>query len=339
MPDHTPLLRTTPDGLYCEDGDFFVDPWRPVARAVITHAHADHARPGSAAYLSSREGEALLRHRLGADLPLETVAWGERRRMGHVTISVHPAGHIRGSAQVRIERGGEVWVVTGDYKRVADPTCTPFEVVRCHTLITEATFALPIYRWAQTAELVGEVAQWVRDCHASSRTPILYTYALGKAQRLLAELAPWVDAPMLVHGSLEPINALYRAAGVALPATALVTDRPKRERIEGALVLAPPSANAPEWMKRFRDPETAFASGWMRVRGTRRRRALDRGFAISDHVDWPGLLATIEESGAHRILATHGDSAAIVRLLRERGLDAAALEAAHGGEGADEDAS
>lgn len=339
VPTQTPLLRTTPDGLYCDAGDFFVDPWRPVARAVVTHAHSDHARHGSAAYLAAREGEALLRHRLGADLPLETVGWGERRTMGDVTISLHPAGHIRGSAQVRIERGGEVWVVTGDYKRAADPTCTPFEVVRCHTLITEATFALPIYRWAPTATVIAQVAQWVRDCHASRRTPILYTYTLGKAQRLLAELASSVDVPILVHGAIEPINALYRAAGVALPATALVTDRAKRERIEGALVLAPPSANAPAWMKRFRDPETAFASGWMRLRGTRRRRSLDRGFAISDHVDWPALLATIEECGAERVLATHGDSAALVRLLRERGLEAAALETAFVGEGGDEEVS
>lgn len=296
-----------------------------MARAVVTHAHSDHARAGSAAYLSAAEGVPVLRHRLGGDLPVEGVGWGEVRRLGDVEVSLHPAGHIRGSAQVRVAHRGEVWVVTGDYKRAADPTCTPFEVVRCHTLITEATFALPVYRWEPTAVVIAAIAQWVGDCAREGRTAVLFTYSLGKAQRLLAELGPQLDVPILVHGSIEPLNECYRQDGVVLPATSRVSELPARETVGAALVLAPPSANVPGWMRRFRDPETAFASGWMRLRGTRRRRALDRGFTISDHVDWPGLLDTIAETGAERVLATHGDSAALVRLLGERGLDAGAL--------------
>jgi putative mRNA 3-end processing factor len=296
-----------------------------VARAVVTHAHSDHARAGSAAYLAAAEGVSLLQHRLGAALPVEGVAWGERRSLGGVEVSLHPAGHIRGSAQVRVAYRGEVWVATGDYKRVADPTCTAFEVVRCHTLITEATFALPVYRWEPTAAVIGEIARWVAACAAEGRTAVLFTYSLGKAQRLLAELGPAIDVPILVHGAIEPLNACYRADGVVLPATTRVSDVASRDKVGAALVLAPPSANVPGWMRRFREPETAFASGWMRLRGTRRRRALDRGFTISDHVDWPALLLTIAESGAERVLATHGDSAALVRLLGERGLEAGAL--------------
>lgn len=325
----------TPAGLHCEAGDFYIDPWRPVPRAVVTHAHSDHARAGSGAYLAAAEGGALLRHRLGDALPLEVMAWGERRRMGDVTVSLHPAGHIRGSAQVRVERGGEVWVVTGDYKRAADPTCTPFEPVPCHTLVTEATFALPVYRWAATGQVAAAIAAWVAECRDAGRTAILFTYALGKAQRLLAEVGPLVDVPILVHGSIEPINALYRAEGVPLPPTSPVREGGARDKLSRALVLAPPSANVPGWLRRFREPETALASGWMRLRGTRRRRALDRGFAISDHVDWPALLQTVDESGAERVLATHGDSAALVRFLTERGVAASALATDFRGEEAE----
>ncbi|MEO6446287.1 MAG: ligase-associated DNA damage response exonuclease [Gemmatimonadaceae bacterium] len=327
-----PLLRMTPSGLYCEAGDFFIDPWRAVDRAVITHAHSDHARAGSASYLAADEGRSILQHRLGAGAKIEGIAYGRSRSLRGVRVSLHPAGHIRGSAQVRVEHRGQVWVVTGDYKRAPDPTCTPFELVRCDTLITEATFAFPVYRWEKSSAVIDEIVSWYRECVAEGRTAILHTYSLGKAQRLLAELGPYVDGPVWVHGAIEPLNALYRDAGVTLPPTELVVDLPKGEKLGGALVLAPPSASTPAWMRRFRDPQTAFASGWMRLRGTRRRRALDRGFAISDHVDWYDLLQTVEESGASRVIATHGDSVALVRLLRERGIEASALETRFTGE-------
>ena len=332
-PSRPDLLRVTSAGLYCEAGDFFIDPWQPVARAIITHAHSDHARAGSAAYLTSREGVALLRYRLAGDAgTIEGAEWGEERRLNGVRVTLHPAGHIRGSAQVRVEHRGEVWVVTGDYKRAADPTCTPFELVPCHTLVTEATFALPVYRWAPSDAVFAGIVAWWREAQANGRCAILYTYTLGKAQRLLHGLAPHATEPIWVHGAIEPLNALYRAEGVRLAETRLVTSAERGTKLSGALVLAPPSATAPGWLRRFRQPETGFASGWMRLRGTRRRRGLDRGFAISDHVDWPSLIRTIEETGATRVLATHGDSAALVRYLGERGIDAAPLATPYSGE-------
>lgn len=327
------LIRVTPAGLYCEAGDFFVDPWEPVDRAIITHAHADHARGGCGAYLAAHEGLSILRYRLRESrAPIEGLRWGETRRLNGVTVSLHPAGHIRGSAQVRIEHGGEVWVVTGDYKRAADPTCTPFELVRCHTLITEATFALPVYRWAAADTVFDEIAAWWRSTRERGGCAILYAYTLGKAQRLLAGLAPVADEPIWVHGAIEPLNALYRDDGVPLSPTRLVTSAEHGKKLTGALILAPPSAVAPGWLRRFRDPETGFASGWMRLRGTRRRRGLDRGFALSDHVDWQALTRTVEESGATRVLATHGESSALIRFLTERGIDAAPLATPYTGE-------
>lgn len=319
------LLTVTDAGLYCAAGDFHIDPWRGVARAITTHAHSDHARPGSGAYLASAEGATLLAHRLpGA--AIEGVAWGDVRTFNGVRVSLHPSGHIRGAAQVRVEHRGEVWVASGDYKREADPTCTPFEVVPCHTFITEATFALPVYRWAGPPAVVAGITAWTSEVTAAGGCAILLTYTLGKAQRLLAELAPHVNGPVLVHGAVELLNACYREGGVALPETALV--REGKGRVQGAVVVAPPSAVTPAWLRRFAEPSLAFVSGWMRLRGTRRRRGVDRGFAMSDHADWPALLRTIEETGASRVLATHGDSAALIRHLRERGLAASALGAA-----------
>ncbi len=331
------LLTMTDAGLYCEAGDFHIDPWRPVPRAVTTHAHSDHARAGSELYIAAAEGVSLLQHRLpGARV--EGLEWGETRTIHGVRVSLHPSGHIRGAAQVRVEHGGEVWVASGDYKREADPTCRPFEVVRCHTFITEATFALPVYRWAGPDAVMADVVSWCQATMASDGCAVLLTYTLGKAQRLLAELAPHLEAPVLVHGAVEPLNALYRAAGVTLASTQLVRDTPVRGGVRGAVVLAPPSAAVPAWLRRLHEPQMAFVSGWMRLRGTRRRRSMDRGFALSDHADWPGLLQTIRETGAQRVLATHGDSAALVRFLAETGLEAAALGAVMpGASDADED--
>jgi putative mRNA 3-end processing factor len=314
----------TEAGLRCDAGDFFVDPWQPVDRAIITHAHSDHARGGSASYLTSAEGRALLAHRL-PDASIASMEWGDSVLINDVRVSLHPAGHIRGSAQVRVEHRGEVWVAAGDYKRDGDPTCTPFEVQPCHTFITEATFALPIYRWQPVSELVADILGWAGEVRSAGGCAILLTYALGKSQRVLAELAPYLHQPVLLHGALEAPVALYRAAGVALPDTRLVREARAEGRIRSAVVLAPPGAVTPGWLRNFHDPMVAAVSGWTRLRGARRRLAADRGFALSDHADWPGLLRTIHDSGANRVLATHGDSEALVRVLRERGLDAEAL--------------
>jgi putative mRNA 3-end processing factor len=297
-------------GLYCPAGDFYVDPWGPVERAVITHAHSDHAHAGSRSYLTAREGEALLRARLGDEYAIESVEYGERIGLGEVTVSLHPAGHILGSAQVRIERGGEVWVLSGDYKLAPDATCAPFEPLRCHTFVTESTFALPIYRWPSAVEIAAEIHEWWRSNRAAGLTSVLYAHPLGKAQRTLAMLDRSLG-PICAHGAVEKYNAIYRARGVALRAT--------DEFAPGALALAPPSAMGSPWLKRFGAISTAMASGWMRIRGARRRRSLDRGFVVSNHADWPALLEVIGETGAEAVWTMHGYRAPLARWLEEHG--------------------
>jgi putative mRNA 3-end processing factor len=330
------LVQLRPDGLYCPPADLYIDPSGPVARAWLTHAHADHARAGSTHYFAQRDALAILRHRLGAEASVTPLAYGEVTDVGGVRVSLHPAGHILGSSQVRLEHRGEVWVVTGDYKRDDDPTCPAFEVVPCDALITEATFALPVYRWRPPQETVDEVLAWWRHCAALGRNAVLCCYALGKAQRVLAGLLGRADRPVLLHGAMEPLVAAYRAAGVALAETAPVKERARGEKMAGELILAPPSAAGSTWMRRFGDCEVGFASGWMQVRGDRRRKAYDRGFVLSDHADWPGLLRTIAETGARRVIATHGFSDALARYAREAlGLDAEVLSAGYAGEEAD----
>jgi putative mRNA 3-end processing factor len=337
MATHPPLLRLTERGLYCEAGDFHVDPWKQVARAVVTHAHSDHARWGCDSYLAAREGERVLRTRLGEHASIRLAAWGEGVEIGGVRVSLHPAGHILGSAQVRIEHRGEVWTVSGDYKTEPDPTCTPWEPVRCHTFVTESTFGLPIYRWPPQSEVFAEIDAWWRANAEAGRASLILGYALGKAQRLLAGLDPAVG-PIFTHGAVEKLTADYRASGIALPPTTHVSAAPVGTSWAGAMIVAPPSADATPWTRRFGPLSNAFASGWMRIRGTRRRRALDRGFVLSDHVDWPGLVAAIEATGAESVWATHGYAPQVARWLAERGYDARAVETRFTGEGADAEA-
>lgn len=322
----TALLERRPEGLYCPAGDFFVDPWRPVERAVLTHAHGDHARTGSARYLAATPGLDLLRIRLGADADIAGVAYGEALRVGDARVSLHPAGHVLGSAQVRIEARGEVCVISGDYKRDPDPTCAPFEPVPCDVFVSEATFALPVYRWPPIAQVVAEVLDWLEECRSEGRPAVLLCYALGKAQRLLAELAPHLDRPVHLHGAMVPLVQAYRDAGIVMAPTVPVSESAKGRDFAGELVMAPPSAAGSPWLRRFRGASLGFASGWMLIRGNRRRRNYERGFVLSDHADWPGLLRSVEESRASRVLFTHGQSDPIVRYLCERGVDADALE-------------
>jgi putative mRNA 3-end processing factor len=325
------VLRLTDAGLYCEAGGFHVDPWRPVDRAVVTHAHGDHVAWGCAAYLTSAAGAPVLAARLPPDAAVEPLAYGEPRRSGDVLVSLHPAGHILGSAQVRLEHRGEVWVVSGDYKTDPDPTCAPFEPVRCHTFVTESTFGLPIYQWPLQAEVFSEINAWWQGNRDAGRVSLLMGYALGKAQRLIAGLDPAIG-PILTHGAVERMTAVYRNGGVALPPTTYAATEGRRRDWGGALVVAPPSASASPWARRFGDAATAFASGWMRVRGARRRRSVDRGFTLSDHVDWPGLLAAIDATGAQRVWVTHGFTTPMVRWLSERGIEAQAVATRFEGE-------
>ena len=321
-----PLIEASDGGLVCAAGGFVIDPWKRTGVSLVTHAHADHARPVADVTYAAESSVPLLRRRLGEDLDIRGVRFGEPMTFGETTVSFHPAGHVLGSAQIRVERAGEVWVFTGDFKRDADPSCEPFELVPCDTFITEATFALPVYRWQPGPVVAREIFDWWQLMKASGRPAVLFGYALGKAQRVLAELRAFTDEEVFVHGAVHPLTELYREAGIEMLPTRRIDLRDRKQDYRGRLIVAPPGASGSAWMRRFKDASTGFCSGWMRVRGNRRRRGYERGFVLSDHADWPGLLRTVEETGATRVLTTHGQSAALVRLLRERGLDAAELE-------------
>jgi putative mRNA 3-end processing factor len=332
------LVIERPEGLYCPPGDFFIDPWRPVERAVITHAHGDHARRGHAHYLASVPSEGVLRARLGDDITLQTLAYGEAIEHHGVRLSLHPAGHVLGSAQVRLEHGGRVWVASGDYfvSGAGDDnaTCTPFEPVRCDCFITESTFGLPIYRWQAQREVFADIDAWWRANAEAGRASLLMAYSFGKAQRLLAGVDASIG-PIVVHGAVEPLNQAYRAAGVALPPTQLATEVADKAGFARALVIAPPSVQGSPWTRRFGEHGDAFASGWMQLRGTRRRRSIDRGFVLSDHADWPGLQRAIAATGASRVIVTHGYEAVMVRWLQEQGLQAGAFHTEYDDERSD----
>lgn len=315
------LLRLTPHGLYCEAGDFYVDPRRAVERAVITHAHSDHARRGSASYLCADACKPLLESRLD-DVYVESTPFGEPVDVNGVRVSFHPAGHILGSAQVRVEYGGEVWVVTGDYKTDVDPSCETFELVPCHTLITECTFGLPVYRWPDPEEVFGQINDWWRANQARGRASILFGYALGKAQRLLCGVDASIG-PIYTDPSVEKMTKVYRHAGIAMPATtALQGDGPPVDW-QQALIVAP--SGATDRLRVIPEASTAFASGWMRLRKRRRQQSLDRGFVLSDHVDWPQLLDVVAASGAERVLTTHGYGETVARYLSATGMQAGVL--------------
>ena len=322
-------------GLYCVPGDFYIDPWRPVERAVITHAHGDHARVGHAHYLSAASGVGILKSRLGQDIRIDGIEYGYGARIEHkgVTISLHPAGHVLGSSQVRMEYKGEVWVASGDYKVEPDRTCAPFEPVRCDTFITESTFGLPIYRWQPEQAIFDDINAWWRSNAGQGRCSVVFAYSFGKAQRILSGLDASIG-PIVCHGACQPLNRIYRAAGVNLPPTAMVTDVDKAA-LKSAIVIAPPSAAGSSWMKRFGDYSDAFASGWMQLRGARRRRGVDRGFVLSDHADWPGLMMAIRATEAPRVIVTHGSIPVMVRWLRQVGLDAAGFDTEYGDEDAE----
>jgi putative mRNA 3-end processing factor len=354
------LIVQRPEGLYCPPGDFFIDPWRPVDRAVITHAHADHARSGHGHYLATSQAEGVLRSRLGQGISLQTLGYGQQITHHGVTLSLHPAGHVLGSAQVRLASrgagGGQVWVASGDYKVAPDATCTPFEAVRCDVFITESTFGLPIYRWRPDAELFAGINRWWAANAAAGRASVLLCYSFGKAQRILSGVDPSI-APIVVHSAVQTLNQAYRAAGVLLPQTRLVSEVADAGDFKRALVLCPPGAagvrragppqastaplggseahavasvGASPWIKRFGDFSDAFASGWMQLRGARRRGAYDQGFVLSDHADWPGLMGAIAATGAQRVIVTHGSVPVMVRYLAEQGLQAEAFHTEYG---------
>lgn len=332
------VLTLTDRGIYCPAGDFYIDPWRAVPRALITHGHADHARPGMGAYLCTTTAAPVMRHRLG-DITADTIPYAETRQIGGALVSFHPAGHVPGSAQIRVEVGGEVWVVSGDYKVVDDGLSDPFEPVACHAFITECTFGLPVFKWTAPDVLKAEINSWWRANAAAGRTSLLGAYSLGKAQRLMALLDPAIG-PILTHGAIENTNAVLRGQGIALPDTIRVAPGRDRKAHPGAMVLAPPSALSGTWARQFgADRSSAFASGWMALRGVRRRRGADRGFIVSDHADWDGLNTAIKATGAERIFVTHGYTSVFRRWLEDQGYDARIVATEYEGEGLDSTAS
>ena len=322
------VLTFTDRGIFCPSGDFYIDPWRPVARAVITHAHADHARPGHRSYLATPGSAPVMRHRLG-DIAVDELAYGEPRSIGGARVSFHPAGHVPGSAQVRVEVNGEIWVVSGDYKTSPDGISEPFEPVRAHAFITECTFGLPVFRWKDEAALAAEINTWWADAADAGRPAMLGAYALGKAQRLMTMLDPSIG-PILTHGAVENTNEVLRGQGFALPPTERVTPETKAKDHPRAIVLATPSALGSTWAGRFAGATKGFASGWMAIRGIRRRRAADRGFVISDHADWAGLNDAIRSTGAERIFVTHGYTSQFRRWLESEGFDAEIVATEYG---------
>ena len=326
LPGLTPLVVWTDRGLYCPSGDFYIDPLRPVHRAVITHAHSDHARRGCESYICAESGVGLLKVRLGKRISVRGVPYRESFSLGDVQVSLHPAGHILGSSQVRIQRGDEVWGISGDFKRDSDPSCEPFEVVKCDTWVTEATFGTPKYVWPMGQDYGEQIASWWFGNQRKGKNSLLFGYSLGKLQRILSELAPHAKRPILIHRAASELTQCYRDEGRVLAPTWDLEALDPRELLQGELILAPPSILSSEWTEKLGNFETAFASGWMlgseRGWNASGERRFDQGFVISDHADWPTLNRTVDETGARSVFVLHRGLGAFVRHLRKRGIDA-----------------
>lgn len=325
-----PLIEFTDKGLYCPAGKFYIDPWQPVEKAVITHAHSDHARMGSQSYLCHRDTLPLLKLRLGEN-NYQTADWNEKIYLNGVTLSLHPAGHIIGSSQVRIEYNGEVWVVSGDYKTEPDGISGAFEPVPCNTFITESTFGLPIYNWKSQQTIFHDIQNWVRNNEVAGKTSVIIAYSLGKAQRVLKAIED-VTGNIFAHGAIWNVHQALTQAGWQLPAVKRITPEITKHDYKGSLVIAPPSADGTPWMRRFAPYSVGICSGWMQVRGNQRRRNADAGFALSDHADWSGLLQTVKATGAQKVYVTHGFQSVFSRYLNELGIEAAEVKTEFGNE-------
>jgi putative mRNA 3-end processing factor len=330
---HDPVLTFTDRGIYCPAGGFYIDPWRAVDRALITHGHSDHARWGHRAYLSTHQAAPVIRHRLG-NIALETIEYAETRQIGDVKVTFHPAGHVPGSAQIAVERAGEVWVVSGDYKVEPDGLSEPFAPVACHAFISECTFGLPVFHWQSQAVVADQINHWWAANRVAGRVSIIGAYSLGKAQRIMAMVDPSIG-PILTHGAISATTDILRAQGYHLPETLHVGAGIGGKSHPGALVIAPPSALGSVWAGRFGPADEAVASGWMALRGIRRRRGAVTGFVLSDHADWVGLNAAIKGTGAGRVFVTHGYTSVFRRWLADQGYDAGIVETEYDGDDAE----
>jgi len=324
------LVEFTNSGLYCPSGDFYIDPWKPVNRAIITHAHSDHAYTGSKYYLCHSASLPILKLRLG-DITVQTAEWGEIININGVKISLHPAGHIIGSSQIRIEHNNEVWVVSGDYKTENDGISGMFEPVKCNVFISESTFGLPIYNWKPQEEIYRNIRDWILVNQASGKTSVLIAYSLGKAQRVM-QCIKEMNVKIFVHGAVWNVHQALQQAGYDLPVVERIIPEISKENFKEQVIIAPPSADGTTWMKRFSSYSIGVCSGWMQVRGNLRRRNADAGFALSDHADWKGLLDAVKATGAGKVFVTHGFQAAFSRYLNENGIEAAEVKTEYGGE-------
>ena len=325
-----PLLEFTDKGIYCAKGNFYIDPWQPVDDAVITHAHADHAYTGHKRYLAHHLSREVLYYRLG-EIQLQTVEYGEKVMKNGVEISMFPAGHVIGSAQIRVESQGQVWVVSGDYKTEYDGVCTPFEPVNCHHFISECTFGMPIYKWKPQSEIFADVNSWWRQNISQNLATVIVGYSLGKAQRILQNLDLSIGN-VYTHGVIENTNEALRRNGIVLQPTHRITQESVKEEVRKGIIIAPPSSVGTPWMRKFGPYSFGYCSGWMALRGAKRRRAADRGFVMSDHADWTGLISAIDATRCESVYLTHGSTATFSRYLRDIGFDAHEVHTLYGGE-------
>lgn len=323
------IIKFTDKGIYCEQGDFYIDPWKPVKLAVITHGHADHARWGNEAYLCHELTKPILLQRLG-DVQVQTLPYRKSVNINGVNISLFPAGHVIGSAQVRLEYKGEVWVISGDYKVEYDGISTEFEPVRCHSFVSESTFGLPIYKWKPQALIFNDIKNWAAENKDRGKTTVLVAYSLGKAQRLIKNLGD--IGKIYVHNAIANLNERFKSAGVELPETIRINPDIKKDELQQGILIVPPALAEGKWIKTLNHAATGICSGWMQVRAGRRWKSADAGFALSDHADWPGLLSAIKATGAEQIFVTHGYTATFSRYLNELGLHAAEVKTQFGNE-------
>lgn len=322
------LIKFTKKGIYCPQGKFYLDPWYPVDYAIISHGHADHARWGMKRYLCHTDSRAILKHRLGQDIKVECLDYGKSISVNGVNVSFHPAGHVIGSAQIRLEYNGYVVVFTGDYKTQPDFITQPFESVKCNTFITESTFGLPIYNWKSEEALQQDLHNWVKTNQENNRTSVFFGYSLGKAQRLMSLLDGYDD--IYVHRAIHNLNKAISNSGIELPKTQLWSADLDKKTLQNKIIIAPPALLGSRMLKRVPNAATAICSGWMQIRGNRRWQSVDAGFAVSDHADWNGLISAVKASEAEQVYVTHGSQAVFSKYLNEIGIRADELKTEYG---------
>jgi len=325
------LIEFTKKGLYVPQADVYIDPWKSVDKAFITHGHSDHARPGSKSYITTQSALPVIKHRLGSHINARGVGYGEEINVNGVKFSFHPAGHIIGSAQIRVEYKGEIWVASGDYKIEPDGVSEDFESVKCHVYITESTFGLPVFKWKPQEVIMHEINSWWQSNKEQGRVSILAAYSLGKAQRIINNVDHSIGR-IFTHGAIENVNEVIRRQGKNLKETTRVVHGQKASLFEGSLIIAPPSAVDSAWSTKFKDYSSGVASGWMATRGTSRRRTADRGFVLSDHADWEGLLTAIKASEAEKVYVTHGYTEIFSKYLKSIGYYSAVVNTEYTGD-------